>query len=144
MKEAPEKPMNRTIADVHAFRDAAVADGWQIDATYGPHESIERAFRLTRNCDGFWIVSGIARPKNCYFTGNPGCDIAELCGWGPDGLSIDLPERYDFDAIKAAVTTCGNCGVTGIKPMRYGFAGRCCADCRPEMARRYEKPGWTK
>lgn len=51
------------------------------------------------------------------------------------------------DIIKAAKTAIGKCPVCGkavpyTEQHRFGFAGRCCEDCLPEMKRQHEYPGW--
>ena len=127
-----------TIADVHAFLEAAVADGWIATESYPGHEPLKQAFTL--NKDG-WIVHGLARPKGwAHYTR----DCADLVAWGPDRLQIVMPKTYSAEAMQAGLRTCQNCGATDVETQRYSFAGRCCAACRPEMARLTEYPGWTK
>ncbi len=126
-----------SIALSLAWRDAAVADGWACEPTYGDHESVDRAYRLNHP-EGF-TAQGLAR------TGSErSLPVAELHIWGPDGLRIEPPATYDMAAIRAGLRRCDNCKATDVSTRRYSFAGRCCDACRPEMARQHEQPGWTK
>ncbi len=118
-----------------AWRDAAVADGWSMRPTY-QQESVERAWRLER--DGF-VVSGITRSPEA----EGDMPTVSIHIWGPDGLVIKAPGVYDFAALVAGTRTCAACGATDVDTQRFSFAGRCCAACRPEMARLHEQPGWT-
>lgn len=130
---AYRKPL---MAVVHAYRHALADDGWQVLPTYG-HEPVERAWRAYR--DGF-IISGLCRVDE---HGNPkGCP--ELCGWGPDGLAINIPKAYSFAAIKAATLQCGVCGAEGVETERVAFANRSCAACAPGLRKQIETPGWTQ
>ena len=122
------------IAKTLAWREAAIADGWESRPTY-EHEDEMTAFRLTR--DGF-IIQGLARPEGELSVGS-----GELHCWGPDGLAIEVGETYDWEAIQRAVCTCGYCGERPVKTERVGFAGRCCAKCLPEMRAKIETTGWT-
>lgn len=126
---------NRNLVKAEAWRDAAVADGWSIEPTYD-YEPVERAWRLSR--EGF-SVQGITRAAR----DDTEMTTADIHIWGPDGLAIRPPPIYDWSAIVAGSRTCNACGATDVETQRYGFAGRCCAACRPEMARIHEQPGWT-
>ena len=122
-----------------AFRDAAVADGWSIKPTY-QSEPVERASHLKK--DGF-MMSMLTRSEATGKMPGKWKYEADICIWGPDGLTIGAPEKYDFATIQAGMTTCNSCGKTGVETQRYSFAGRCCAACRPAMAKKHEYAGWT-
>lgn len=117
-----------------AWREAALADGWTIEPTYQQHEPMETAFKMHR--DGF-LVQGLARPPSATMLGT-----GEIHCWGPDGLAIHAGEIYDFAALQADLRICHNCAKADVDTMRYSFAGRCCAECLPEMRRVHEQPGW--
>lgn len=122
------------IAAVRVWREAAEADGWIAEATYD-HESIDRAFKLSR--DGF-VIMGLTRPSDERSLGS-----GSLNGWAPDAMSIKLPVIYPgMEAIAEAAKTCYNCGNHPVETFRYSFAGRCCKDCLPEMQRIHERAGW--
>lgn len=121
-----------TLEQVRAWRDAAIADGWDATPTYET-ESIDRATRLRR--DG-WEAQVLTRDDS------PQSISATVHLWGPDGLAVRTGIAYDFDKLKAGLRTCMACKATDVDTQRYSFAGRCCAACRPEMARRTEQPGW--
>lgn len=125
----------RNLVQAAAWRDAAVADGWSIQPTYD-HESVDRAWRLGR--EGFKAL-GLTRPGN-----ERELPCASVHVWGPDGLAVRPPPVYDWPAIVAGARTCSACGTVDVETQRFSFAGRCCAACRPEMARRYEQPGWSE
>lgn len=129
-RSAFERQLIDTHQRVRPWRDAAIADGWIAEPTYG-HEPVERAFTLTR--DGFKIM-GILRPDT----------LASLNAWGPDGLAINLPEQYSWDAIAAAIQLCMACGNVSTVVHRVGFAGRVCPVCLPAQQKLHEFPGWTK
>src|SRR6185312_8426260 len=118
-----------------AFRDAAVTDGWTIAPLYIT-EAMDRAARLTR--DGF-VLQVITRDMTGHFKWKAEADVSI---WGPDGLCIEVPADYAWGAITAGLRTCHNCHKTDVDTERYGFAGRCCAECRPAMAAKHERPGW--
>lgn len=124
---------NRMV--VRAWRDAAIADGWTLEAMFPGHEDVDRAFKLWR--DGFH-VSGINRPAGDLLP------QAQLNAWGPDGLCLLIPIPYDWERLKTGLRRCNNCGAEDVETQRYGFAGRCCADCLPAMRAEHERPGWTK
>lgn len=114
---------------VRAFRDAAVADGWEISPTYRS-ESQDRVAHLVR--DGF-VMMIVTRDEY----------EASVSIWGPDGLHIKPPSVYDWQAIQDRVNTCNECGAKG-PTVRFSFAGRCCNTCLPGMREKYEKPGWNR
>lgn len=120
-----------------AYRTAAIADGWNCEPTYGEHEAVERAARLTR--EGF-VIQIISREKN---VGKWNYE-ASVSIWGPDGLQIEPPERYDWNQIVANLKRCNHCHKVVDTTQRYSFAGRCCDKCLPEMRRVHEYPGWTR
>jgi hypothetical protein len=124
------------IERVRAFVAAAVADGWRREQ-YFQSEPLERACKLYR--DGF-TLSVLMRDGQ---TGNYRFQT-DIHGWGPDGLSINLPNEYDWHAIQALVTTCNLCNAKDVKTFRYSFAGRCCESCVPKARAQFEKPGWDR
>jgi hypothetical protein len=125
--------------EVCAFRDAAVADGWSIEPTYGRHEAVDRFATLRR--DGF-TMHAKARTKDKDW--QKWKYEAEITIWGPDGMVLKPgATAYDWAAIQAAVRTCNLCGATDVDTERYGFAGRCCAGCLPSARSKYERPGWN-
>lgn len=135
--------------EVVAFRDAAIADGWSHHATY-QNEPEERASRLSK--DGF-TMRILTRSRDNEVL-NPAAGIhrtmhgkwkyeARVSVWGRDGLGISLiGPVYDMARIKAGLRRCDACRAEDVDTQRYSFAGRCCAKCRPDMAAKYEKPGW--
>jgi hypothetical protein len=122
------------IAKAVVWHAAAIADGWNSRPTYS-HEPEEQAFTLSR--EGF-LVQGLARPCTSDTVGS-----GQLTCWGPDGLSIPVGEIYDWPAIQAGLTTCENCGTTGVETFRAAFVNRGCADCLPAMKAALETPGWN-
>lgn len=125
------------LDSVVAYRDAAVADGWSIRGTYEPSESVERAARLQR--DGF-VMQVLTRDNSERAHGKK--FEASVHIWGPDGLAVTPPPLYDFAEIAARTRVCSACKKRDVDTERYSFAGRCCAECLPEMRRRHERPGW--
>lgn len=110
---------------VVAWRDAAIADGWEHRPTYGTHESEDRACKLTK--DRF-VVQVLTRThekaKRRY--------EAQVSAWGPDGLAIRVPDIYDWHAIQSAVMRCNYCGACPVETSRVAFAGRACGTCGPQ------------
>lgn len=127
--------MRLPIAEVIAWRDSAIADGWSCEPIY-QSEPADHCARLTR--EGF-VVSVYARPT---LHGGAVALNGEVIGWGPDGCCVNLPERYAWEPLRPALRVCDNCGAADIDPCRYSFAGRCCAACLPKMRAEHEKPGW--
>ena len=119
-----------------AWRDAAVADGWSVQPTYGAHEGVERAAKLTR--DGF-VAQVITRTKVGKWLYE-----ASVSVWGPDGLAVAPPNAYDWSAIVAATKRCSYCKAPDVETERVGFAGRCCAACLPAVRQCVERPGWDR
>lgn len=117
------------------FRNAAVADGWICKPTYGEDENMLSAASLDK--DGFHMSIISCEHEDTKWKYEVNISI-----WGPDGLAIKVPEKYDFASIQAGLRTCNVCNATDVDTQRYSFAGRCCAACRPEMARKTEYPGW--
>ena len=117
------------------FRDDAVKDGWSIEPSYGTHESVERASTLKKNG---YTMSVISREKIGKWEYE-----ADISIWADDGLSVAYPDIYNFDAIEKGKRHCNLCDADDVDTQRYSFAGRCCAKCRPEAAKKYEYPGWA-
>ncbi len=124
--------------EVLAFKAAAIADGWQCQATYNT-ESIDRAATLNR--EGFHLKI-IAR-DNTAKLGSKHAYHLDLSMWGPDGLAILPPETYDWQKIQAAVRSCNYCRAQDVDTFRVSFAGRCCAQCLPKQRAIHERPGWN-
>lgn len=121
----------------HAWRVAAIADGWKAKPTYDKNEPLERHATLSK--DGF-VAHVKARDdteKKYRHRYEAGVHV-----WAPDGLSVRAPTIYDFAAIKAGVRHCVNCGKDDVDTQRYSFAGRCCADCVQPLRAKYERSGW--
>lgn len=124
------------LKNVRDFVALAKIDGWTCEPTYPSHEPESAACKLHR--EGF-LAQVLMRENQGSWKA---CTIIHL--WGPDGLAIEPPFPYDWEKIKAGTRTCAACGKTDVETQRYSFAGRCCAGCRPEMAKRHERPGWTR
>src|SRR5271157_489350 len=77
-----------------AWRDAAVANGWSIVPTYGDHEPVKRAARLER--EGF--TCQILTRDNSTEVRKYAFE-ASVSVWAPDGLSILVPNVYDWNAV---------------------------------------------
>lgn len=132
--EAKEAERRTFVERAHKWREAAIADGWQAEPTYGDHEPLEQAWKLRR--DGF-TIQGLSRPGSDKML--PSADVHI---WGPDGLAIEPPAEYDFAAIVRGSQTCSECGAHPVTTERVAFANRVCAECAPDARRRYETPGW--
>jgi hypothetical protein len=122
------------------FRTAAIADGWVVKPTYD-HEPVESAASL-KHPEGFTMLI-ITREHNLKLYPNVKTKYEiDISIWGPDGLAIDVPLKYNMLDIRAGVLMCSNCKRVVPKTVRYSFAGRCCEECLPELRKRFEKPGW--
>lgn len=120
----------------NAFREAAIADGWQAKATYGKQEAVESHATLERAAFKMHVMVRMMEP---------GCKwkfCVQINIWGPDGMAIDPPFVYDSDYIVAGVRRCGKCKAKDVETFRAGFANRCCATCLPKVRAEIEKPGW--
>lgn len=114
------------LTKAHAWRVAALADGWHGEPTYG-HEPIEHAWKLHR--EGF-SVQGLSRPIPDRHGALP---TPTVHIWAPDGGSITPPEAYAWEPIRLGVYVCGECGAFPVETRRYAFANRCCALCGPKF-----------
>ena len=74
--------------DIEKFIEDAVADGWEIRATYDK-ESIERAVSLTKNG---WSMSVINKPSH-----------RSIHIWGPDKLAVKVPDEYEKELHSYAI-----------------------------------------
>lgn len=110
---------------VVAWRDAAIADGWEHRPTYGDHEAEDRACKLTR--DGF-VVQVLTRR---HVKANRRYE-AQVSAWGPDRLALRVPNIYDWQAMQDAIMRCQYCGAHPVKTQRVAFAGRACEACGPK------------
>lgn len=122
------------LRDAHAFRDAAVEDGWDIRPTYNSEPEV-RAASLSREGFKMQVISRSLKDMKFAYS-------ASVHIWGPDGLAVTVPDVYDWAAISGAVDKCLECGAEG-EVHRAGFAGRYCAKCLPEQKKAQEFPGWT-
>ena len=121
--------------EVSAFREDAIADGWEAKPG-SASELIEDYAHLNREGFKMHVLSRKNQGKYKF--------QAQVSIWGPDGLAIGLlGPSYNWEEIKAGLRRCNNCGKQDVETQRYSFAGRCCAGCRPEMAKTHEYPGWT-
>jgi hypothetical protein len=136
MRESPEQ--QRKVVE---WRDAAVADGWSIAPTYAPTETIEQSATLEK--DGFKAQILTRDNVNPRSSPNKICEYT-IFAWGPDRLSVRITFPYDWERIKASLTTCPECKRAGIPTERVGFANRVCAECAPALRKRIETPGWTR
>lgn len=119
----------------NAWREAAIADGWTASPSY-EGEPATSMCDLKR--DGFHIrvASRLEKGRWKY--------MAQVTGWGPDGMSIRLPTVYStFQLIQQQVRHCADCGKDDVDTFRVGFAGRVCAVCLPEARKKCEYPGWA-
>ena len=112
------------------WRDTLIADGWEVKPIY--EDSYDPDVSLKFNRDGFTIH--LYRENNTV-GGN------SISAWGPDGLSVRLPEYYNFESIKANLDLCSQCGNRG-ETVRLSFAGRVCPPCREKLKSQYEYRGW--
>ena len=114
----------------------ATNDGWRLEPIY-QNESVDSAAYLKK--DGY-VIHVIRRVPN-----QPQHTTkweTEMCGWGPDGLCINLPKVYSMDALNKALTHCDVCGKDNVETQRYSFAGRCCSNCIEGARKKHEYPGW--
>lgn len=128
-----------TKAQADAWREAAIADGWDVEPLYDCEE-VERAAKLTKQG---WVIFVFARtpePGHKWKT-NTQCEVA---AWGPDRLHVDTPDVYDPQVLECGLRHCGRCNRDNVDVTRVGFAGRYCHDCVPEERKVQEFPGWTR
>ena len=133
---------SNNAADLEAIKQwvaDAVADGWGIEPTYRT-ELIDSAARLTR--DGF-VAMALMRDRGENHDRRYRYE-AKVSAWGPDGLAIRVPQKYDFTLIERATRRCSECGHEDVETQRVGFAGRVCATCLSAARKKHEYPGWTK
>ena len=119
-----------------AYKAAAIADGWDARPIY-ESESIDSATRLEK--EGFIMM--VYTRKDA---GRGGQMMVTIDIWGPDELAIRPPSTYEWEAIKAGLTTCNYCQKPNVPVQRVGFAGRSCVDCLPAQRKIQEYPGWAK
>jgi len=119
------------MIDFTAYQEALLADGWSSAAIYASQFDPTKSARFTR--DGWKIA--VYRAADSL-----GRD--SISAWGPDGLAIDVPAVYSWEALQTALLVCGGCDAVG-KTVRLGFAGRVCPACREKYVARVEYPGWN-
>lgn len=118
-----------TSTHVLNWRDQAMQDGWSSRPTYGSHEPETSAFTLEK--DGFSIM-GYARIRfDC-----------SLHGWGPDKLSIVVPNEYNFLKLKENMLLCQECNNYVNHVQRVAFCNRVCDSCFDYARKKYEYSGW--
>lgn len=123
------------FAAANAWREAAIADGWEATPCYSS-EPLTAMCHLSR--DGFKVrvASREKQGKWKY--------MADVCGWGPDGLSIRLPTVYSgFELIQQQLRHCNKCEADDVDTQQYSFAGRCCSNCIDQARKQHEYPGWN-
>jgi len=130
-------------AKVVAWRDAAVADGWTLNAVYKKEPETSYG-HLSK--DGFTVhaccrVTEEMKKRFAHYSSKWKYE-AQINVWGPDGLAVRAPENYNWAELVAATRKCHHCGKTDVDTVRYSFAGRCCHDCLPAMKAQHEQPGW--
>jgi hypothetical protein len=123
-------------APIRAWIAAALADGWYIAPTYGDGEPVDSAASLSK--DGFAVLVTLREPTKWM----PAYDVS-IAAWGPDALGVKVPDVYSMAALQAELRSCHDCGARDVETVRIGFAGRCCAECRPKLVAKHEYPGWT-
>lgn len=119
------------LAAAHAFRAAAVADGWHIGKPHGFNEEpIEVWAKLWR--DSGWIMHILARTfeDGGTYKYQVAVDI-----WAPDKLAVKSPLVYHGAVIREGAHRCNVCGAEGVTTTRFSFAGRACVPCasQPEL-----------
>ena len=136
-----KRPKNNIARLQHAqkFRDDAVKDGWSIKPTYD-HESVESASSLSK--DGFVMMVLTRTCDLNKYTDVKNLYEAKISIWGPDDLSIEVPDHYDMGLIKKEMHKCHHCKKYVDETFRYSFAGGCCKDCLLMMRDKFEKSGW--
>lgn len=138
---------SREYERVIAWRDAAIADGWEHGSQSS--EAEERWSKLTR--DGF-VCQVLTRsrgnevldPARGYHQSVHGkyAYQAKVSLWGPDGVAVNPGLIYDWDAIRESLRACPECGAKDVETFRVAFANRACAKCRPALEAKLCKPGW--
>jgi hypothetical protein len=127
------------LIKVKQFRDAAVADGWKIEAAF-PHESILRASMLYRDDFKMFILARDDHEAWRRFK-----YTAQICIWGPErpvGLHIRVPEVYSWGSITKGLNHCTICHMDNVQTFPWSFAGRACAGCLPAQKAKHERNGW--
>lgn len=114
------------LAYVRNFRDAAVADGWQIKPTYGESEAQDRAATLNR--DGYTMMVLTREPPSPHSKWKY---EASVNLWCPNGIAIKKPDTYSFAAIQANARNCSFCGAKDVPTGCVAFASRACLTCQP-------------
>ena len=124
------------ILAAQEFVRLAIADGWTI-SKYFDTEPVDQACKLSREGFKMSVLTRTNDPSVSFWKYE-----AHISIWGPDGLIIATPQKYDWDALVAALRHCPQCQATDVSTVRFSFAGRCCNTCLPEMRRIHELPGW--
>jgi hypothetical protein len=128
------------VAMARQYRLDAIADGW-LSEPLSRHEAEERWARLSRGGFVMHVIARTPQARTEHLIETKNYEAA-VNVWGPDGLVIVPPAKYDWAAIVASTRTCPECKATDVPTFRYTFAGRACATCLPEMKRKHETPGW--
>ena len=136
---------DRTDHDcVVAWRDAAIADGWILEAVFAgePAESYGQIKR-----DGFTghICAREKTKMEQYFpkTSHGKWEYHSAVSlWGPDGVSVITPFPYSSDAITKGPRHCEVCGKDDVETVRVAFCNRACVACAPALRAKLETRGW--
>ena len=117
-----------------AYKKALMNDHWKVDESYKDRPT-EEMVKLNR---GGFIALFVTRKHD---VGKWKFEAA-VSLWGPDGLVIVPPEKYNWKAIRRSITICGYCESKKAETFRVGFAGRCCSECLDRVRKKVEYPGW--
>ena len=102
------------------FISKAMSNGWQ-RVPFRIDFPIEKACVLLR--DGFRVsVSTIHLDA-------PAIPIANIHGFGPDGMEIQVHPTYEFNDWPSKLLWCTHCSRTCAKTFRVGDTGRACEKC---------------
>lgn len=112
------------MADLRAWVDAAVADGWAL-SNWHAGETSDTSFQLLR--DGY-RACGTSRPANENHGTLPSYSLSI---WGPDSLHVAVPDVYSWDEIQRGSRVCSFCGASDVPTARVAFASRACLKCQP-------------
>jgi hypothetical protein len=118
-----------------AWNKALADDGWIKSQIYKNSPTQQQCFKYAR---GGWIVHVYDYP----FLNHKGWTV-DICAWGPDKLSVDLPEVYDWDVMQTNLNRCTYCKKLVAVVSRLSFAGRACPACAAALAPTVEYRGWT-
>ena len=116
-------------------------DGWHRQPIYEGWEAKDEFGNPSP--DGDWKYTKEGFSIHIYNSAVRGNAALDLSAWGPDKLAVTVNLPYSMDSLRHELQRCHECGAYPVETVRYSFAGRCCKQCRPELAKKYEFPGWT-